>query len=95
MCLAGHPSKFIEFVMAEKSSKDDGLSHRFLICSPLPQFLTKEAIQMAKSKTPFSLTNLLYDIQNVMGKGLVFKLEGEAEKVLISSTRIVDSLGKR
>jgi hypothetical protein len=81
MCLLGHPSKFIEFAMEERSSKDDGLTHRFLMCSPKTHFLTKQEVLTAMNNVPFSITVLLYVVQNIVGKGLKFSLNIEAEEV--------------
>lgn len=79
MCLLGHPNKFFEFAMLERSTKDDGLSHRFLMCAPKPQFLPKETVIAAKRNAHFSMIVVFYVIQKLVGDGLVFNLDTEAE----------------
>ena len=43
----GHPFQFLDTMKSEKSSRDDGLIQRFMICAPKPVFLTAEDINNA------------------------------------------------
>ena len=78
----GHVNQFIELCQAEKSIRDDGLIHRFLICAPAPVFLTAEAMSSAPDSA-CSLTILLNFIFKVhMGvaeERKIYKLSEDAE----------------
>ena len=43
----GHPAQFIDAMKNEKSSQDDGLIQRFLLCAPNPIFLSAQEINQA------------------------------------------------
>ena len=56
--MKGHPNQFIDLCRSEKSIKDDGLIHRFLMCAPKPVFLMAEDMLNAPD-LPCSLTLVL------------------------------------
>ena len=76
--IIGHPDQFIQLCKAEKTVKDDGLIHRFLMCAPMPVFLTAEEMKNA-DPLPCSLTCILYYIQKMHSSPKIYKLSAQAD----------------
>ena len=78
MVLIGHPTQFIDILKSEKSSKDDGLIQRFLLCAPQPVFpKSKQILDAPVPKASLSCIFMFIKLANK--DGLVFTLSKAAE----------------
>ncbi len=61
----GHPGTFIDAINAEKSTKNDGLMHRFLLAAPKPPIFfnnnEKRAEKMCSLEAVFYAIKLFHD----------------------------------
>jgi hypothetical protein len=85
MLMLGHTSAFIKLLREEIYTKADGQLQRLLFCAPYPLFdITSEEMRLTP-QPDVSMVCLLFAIEFICSKEIVFKFETEAVKYFESN----------